>query len=88
MIEEREFGRLAESGRFQRVDRLESLRQRFADLLPLAAVLALLAGQWVYLAGRFDVLDDRLDRVELRMDRIDDRLARIEQAVTAGAKAP
>ena len=83
MIEDREFGRLE-----ARVDRLEGLRQRLLDMLPLIAVLTLLAGQWLFLFGafqdlndrltaRFDVLDERLDRFEASQVRIEQTLARI-----------
>ena len=69
MIEDRDFGRLE-----ARVERLEGLRQRLLDMLPLMAVLALLAGQWVFIATRFDVMDDRLDRLEAGQLRIEQKL--------------
>lgn len=61
-----------------RMDRVESARQRVLDMLPLMAVLALLAGQTGWLWAQFQSFDDRLDRVENRLDGIDHRLDRIE----------
>jgi tetrahydromethanopterin S-methyltransferase subunit G len=70
---ERDFGALDE-----RVKRLESLRQRLYDLLPLAVVLAVIMSQFVYNAGQFTGVDDRLDRVESRLDRVESRLDGVE----------
>lgn len=72
MIDDREFGRLE-----ARVDRLEGLRQRLLDMLPLIAVLTLLAGQWVFVSTKFDALDERIDRLEAGLTRIEQTIARI-----------
>ena len=69
MIEDRDFGRLE-----ARVERLEGLRQRLLDMLPLVAVLTLLAGQWLLLFNTFQALDDRLDRIEAGQVRIEQKL--------------
>ena len=69
MIEDRDFGRLE-----ARVERLEGLRQRLLDMLPLMAVLTLLAGQWLFIFTTFHVMDDRLDRLEAGQLRIEQKL--------------
>jgi len=63
----------------ERVARLESLRQRFYDILPAAVNIAVILFVIVQLMG----FDDRLDGVEQRMDALDQRMGAVEQRMTA-----
>ena len=59
----------------ERVARLESLRQRFYDILPAAVNIAVILFVIVQLMG----FDDRLDGVEQRMDALEQRMAGLER---------
>jgi len=63
----------------ERVARLESLRQRFYDILPAAVNIAVILFVIVQLMG----FDDLLDGVEQRMDALDQRMGAVEQRMTA-----
>jgi hypothetical protein len=69
MIDEQDYGALKE-----RVARLESLKQRLLDVIPLAMVLSVVVGQWMYVIGQFQGVDDRLDRLEQALVRIEGKL--------------
>jgi len=69
VVEDRDFGKLE-----ARVDRLERVRERFVDLLPLVATLGMLGALWVYNAAEFRGIDDRLDRLEVQMAEVLRRL--------------
>jgi len=63
----------------ERVARLESLRQRFYDILPAAVNIAVILFVIVQLMG----FDDRLDGVEQRLDGVEQRMDALEQRMTA-----
>jgi len=72
VVEDRDFGKLE-----ARVDRLERVRERFVDLLPLVATLGMLGALWVYNAAEFRGIDDRLDRLELGQARLESQMAEV-----------
>jgi uncharacterized protein YoxC len=63
----------------ERVARLESLRQRFYDILPAAVNIAVILFVIVQLMG----FDDRLDGVEQRLDGVEQRMDTLEQRMSA-----
>ena len=63
----------------ERVARLESLRQRFYDIMPAAVNIAVILFVIVQLMG----FDDRLDGVEQRLDGVEQRMDALEQRMTA-----
>jgi hypothetical protein len=63
----------------ERVARLESLRQRFYDILPAAVNIAVILFVIVQLMG----FDDRLDGVEQRLDGVEQRMDALEQRMSA-----
>jgi hypothetical protein len=63
----------------ERVARLESLRQRFYDIMPAAVNIAVILFVIVQLMG----FDDRLDGVEQRLDGVGQRLDALEQRMSA-----
>lgn len=62
----------------ERVARLESLRQRFYDIMPAAVNIAVILFVIVQLMG----FDDRLDGVEQRLDGVGQRLDALEQRMS------
>jgi hypothetical protein len=68
----------------ERVARLESLRQRFYDILPAAVNIAVILFVIVQLMG----FDDRLDGVEQRLDGVEQRLDGVEQRMSALERNP
>lgn len=59
--------------------RLESLRQRFYDILPAVVNIAVILLVIVQLMG----FDDRLDGVEQRLDGVEQRMDALEQRMSA-----
>jgi len=80
---ERELGALT-----ARIERLESLRQRFVDTGPSLAliganiaVILFVVVQLMNFDGRVDEIEDRMTAVEQELSEVNERLDRIEDAL-------
>lgn len=80
---EREIGALT-----ARVERLESLRQRFVDTGPSLAliganiaVILFVVVQLMSFDERLDAVEDRVTAVELQLEEVNERLGRIEDGL-------
>ena len=83
-VDDQDFGKLV-----ARVERLESLRQRFYDIMPAAvniAVILFVVVQLLNFDGRVDAVEQRLDGVEQRLDEVERRLAAVEEGVAGNRR--